>query len=172
MCWPDQARQRNFHLSERGKENVRFNRYGRFEFRDTPCKRAAFARKQQNERNSLPLFAEQIAEEQIGVDEEMETRHRQWDRRQALDRAKRAEDWRRARARLRSYPESIRKELLAFWSRCGYPGDPSYLLTMLHSYDNGRLDMNPPTVKMTEENRKAVDAVIARLLSRNSALPV
>ncbi len=40
---------------------------------------------------------------------------------------------------------------------------------MLHSHDNGRLDMNPPTVKMTEENREAVNAVIARLLARKTA---
>lgn len=148
---------------------MRFNRYGRFEFKDTERKRAAFARKQRKERESLPLFAEQIAAEQIGVDEAMRLRSAGWDRHQREGRQRRAADWRRARARLNSYPAEQRKQLLAFWQRCPYPGDPSYLLTMLHSFDNGRLDMNPPTVRMTEENRAAVNATIARLLARNQA---
>lgn len=36
----------------------------------TPRKEAAFARKQKREQDSMPLFAEQIAQEQRGWDEE------------------------------------------------------------------------------------------------------
>ena len=49
---------------------MRFHRFGKYEFRDTERKRAAFARKQKAEREALPLFADQVAAEQIDVDEE------------------------------------------------------------------------------------------------------
>ena len=44
---------------------MRFHRFGKYEFRDTERKRAAFARKQKAEREALPLFADQVAAEQI-----------------------------------------------------------------------------------------------------------
>ena len=149
---------------------MRFNRFGRFEFTDTNRKRAAFARKQKKERESLPLFAEQIASEQIDVDEEMRHRAELWVTRQAQDRSRRANDWRRARAKLRSYPETEYRELFNFWQRCPYPADPTYLLTMMHSYDHGRLDMNPPSIQMTAANRQAVNVVIAKILARKQLM--
>ena len=49
-----------------------FDRYPRYEgFRDTPRKRSAVLRKQRSERESLPLFADQIAALQPSVDEVM-----------------------------------------------------------------------------------------------------
>lgn len=53
---------------------MRFKRYGRFPFRDTPRKRTVFARKQRAERDALPLFSDQVAVEQIGVDAEADRR--------------------------------------------------------------------------------------------------
>lgn len=150
---------------------MRFHRYGRYEFKDTNRKRLAFARKQRNERAALPLFADQIAAEQIGVDEEMEQRRSGWTRRQSEERLARANAWRRARARLAAYPNPERQTLSAFWQRCPYPADPSYLLTMLHSYDQGRLNMNPVNPKMTEENRMTVRATIASLLAQKASSP-
>ena len=50
---------------------MRFKRYGRYPFNDTPRKRAAVLRKQRNEREALPLFADQIAGEQPSVDAEV-----------------------------------------------------------------------------------------------------
>lgn len=123
---------------------MRFTRFGRYEFRDTSRKRAAFLRKQAAERAALSLFADQVAAEQIGVDEEMAGRRRQWDRHQAQDRRRRADKWREARRRLRGYPVDERAALLAYWQRCQWPGDPCYLLSMLHMYDNGRLSVAPP----------------------------
>lgn len=145
---------------------MRFNRYGRYEFRDTARKRAAFARKQKAEREAFPLFADQIAEKQIGVDEEMASRWRNWDRQQAKSRQRLAEKWREARRRLRSYPDDERKALLGYWQRCTWPGDPTYLLSMLHMYDTGRLDLNPPTVSEQDFRHEAVQAVIDRLLAK------
>jgi hypothetical protein len=120
---------------------MRFKRQERYEFRDTGRKRAAFARKQRKEREALPLFADQIAAEQITVDEEMEQRQQQWARQTVTERARRAEDWRRGRKRVREYPEPVRRALLAYWQECKWPADPSYFLSMLHMYDNNRLSI-------------------------------
>lgn len=123
---------------------MRFHRYGKYEFRDTERKRAAFARKQKAEREALPLFADQVAAEQIDVDEEMTTRRLQWERQQATDRKRRADKWREARQRLNGYQEPVRGALLAYWQGCKWPADPSYFLSMLHMYDTGRLSLNIP----------------------------
>lgn len=54
---------------------MRFRRWHRPEpYGDTSRKRAAFLRKQRLERDALPLFAEEIAAGQHGVDEEMARR--------------------------------------------------------------------------------------------------
>ena len=37
---------------------MRFTRFGRYEFNDTPRKRAAYARKLQAEQGAMPLFAD------------------------------------------------------------------------------------------------------------------
>ena len=123
---------------------MRFHRFGKYEFRDTERKRAAFARKQKSEREALPLFADQVAAEQIDVDEEMTTRRVQGERQQATDRKRRADKWREARRRLNSYQEPVRGALLAYWQGCKWPADPSYFLSMLHMYDTGRLSLNIP----------------------------
>ena len=129
---------------------MRFKRFGVFEFEDTPRKRAALERKQRAERESLPLFADQVASEQPAVDEVMAARALHWNTRQSEDRKERAAHWRKARRRLRQYPDTVRAELLAYWQRCKWPADPSYLLTMLHMHDNGRLDMHPVYLSAAE----------------------
>lgn len=123
---------------------MRFHRYGKYEFRDTERKRAAFARKQKAEREALPLFADQVAAEQIDVDEEMTARRLQWERHQAIDRKRRADKWREARRRLNDYQGPVRRALLAYWQECKWPADPSYFLSMLHMYDTGRLSLDIP----------------------------
>ncbi|MDF6860941.1 hypothetical protein NMT95_24395, partial [Escherichia coli] len=99
---------------------------------------------QKAEREALPLFADQVAAEQIDVDEEMTTRRLQWERQQATDRKRRADKWREARRRLNGYQEPVRGALLAYWQGCKWPADPSYFLSMLHMYDTGRLSLNIP----------------------------
>ena len=123
---------------------MRFHRYGKYEFRDTERKRAAFARKQKAEREALPLFADQVVAEQIDVDEEMTARRLQWERHQAIDRKRRADKWREARRRLNDYQGPVRRALLAYWQGCKWPADPSYFLSMLHMYDTGRLSLDIP----------------------------
>lgn len=119
---------------------MRFNRCGRTEFIDTPRKRAALARKQQAERDALPLFAVSIAAEQSDADTVMARRAESWLNSQARMRERYAADWRRARTKLATYPEPARSALRAYWQRCGWPATGSYLLSMLHMFDTGRLD--------------------------------
>lgn len=148
---------------------MRFSRTGFHEFRDTYRKRLAFVRKQLKERQSYPLFADQIAAEQIDVDTEMAERRAIWNKDLAHQRAQRASAWRKARAKLAAYPHGERRELLAYWQRCALPCDPEYLLSMIHSHANARLDMNPSVVRQTEEHRKAVAETIKRILEREAS---
>lgn len=148
---------------------MRFKRMDYCEFRDTYRKRLAFLRKQHNERSSYPLFSDQIAAEQISVDDEMADRRRIANEQRARDRCSRAGEWRRARSVLAQHAPDVRAQLLAFWSRCGWPADPPYFLTMLHMFERGRLDMNPVHPAETEARRHAVNAVIARILARPRA---
>lgn len=119
---------------------MRFHRFGHVAFNDTARKRVAFLRKQKAEREALPLFAAQIAEEQISVDQEMAERDICWERSFADRRQRHADDWRKGRARMRQYPEHIRSALMNYWNRrCPLPADPAYFLTMMHMWDTGRL---------------------------------
>lgn len=63
---------------------MRFKRMFIYEFQDTYRKRLAFLRKQQQERNSYPLLAEQIAEQQLDVDTEMAERREYFKTQHAL----------------------------------------------------------------------------------------
>jgi len=97
-------------------------------FEDTSRKRLAFARKQRVERESLPLLADQIAEAQHGVDEEM---------------ARRALSWQRAERDSRAYralPDALRHKARTVWRECPYSGDPSYFAGFLRSIELGKLD--------------------------------
>jgi hypothetical protein len=120
---------------------MRFKRQERHEFTDTSRKRAAFERKKRIERESFPLFADQIAAEQISADDEMAGRRVIWERQSVADRQRRAGEWRKARDRIRAYPDPVRRALLTYWRDCKWPADPSYFLTMCHMYDNGRLEL-------------------------------
>lgn len=117
---------------------MRFKRYSRHPFTDTLRKRAALRRKQRLEREALPLLAAQIAEEQPGEDEVMESRAASWAKHEAKDRATRADRWTKARQRLALMSANERRTLLHAWNCAPYPADPVYLLDFLHSYSVGR----------------------------------
>lgn len=129
---------------------MRFHRFFTYAFEDTPRKRAAVVRKQRAEREALPLFAEQIAEAQEPVDKIMAARAALWTAQQQTARNRHSADWRRARARLAAYPLPMRGELLAYWQRCDWPADPTYLLCMLNMHDNGRLELHPINLSAAE----------------------
>lgn len=122
---------------------MRFKRYIRTDYEITDRKRLAAARKQERERDALPLFAQEIAAEQPAIDDVMARRVETWARTQKDQRARRAAQWRRARRRLDAYPAATRALLLRTWNQHRWmPGDPAYLLDMLHSFDTGSLTLD------------------------------
>ena len=127
---------------------MRFRRWHRPEpYNDTSRKRAAFLRKQRLEREALPLFADQIAAGQRGVDEEMARRAVWWDEAERERRRMRAETWRKARARLFALPDALRRTVREIWRDCPYPADPACFADLLHQIDVGRVDPHRPPWK-------------------------
>jgi len=127
---------------------MRFHRMERWgEFNDTRRKRLALDRKLRLEREALPLFADAIAGEQAKTspDQIMQARAEAWADGEREWRQRRADNWRRARAKLRTYSDNVRPALLAYWNRCKWPHDPVYLLSMMHMFDTGRLNLEGPT---------------------------
>ncbi len=120
---------------------MRFKLWTRHAFEDTPRKRAALRRKQQKERDALPLFAEQIAEEQPSEDEVMHDRAERWAAHEVRDRTARAQQWRQARRELDAMPEDQGKVLRLAWNCAPYPASPVNLLGFLHSFRIGRIDI-------------------------------
>ncbi|MEO1139385.1 MAG: hypothetical protein AAFW87_08005 [Pseudomonadota bacterium] len=123
---------------------MRFKHWPRHAFTDTSRKRAALRRKQRLEREALPLFAEQIAEAQPNEDQVMQDRAAAWQVHEIKDRSARAEKWRKARRQIDALPEDERQKVRRAWDCAPYPADPSYLLSVLHSYSLGRIDLKRP----------------------------
>ncbi|OBY26783.1 hypothetical protein A9D60_17485 [Leisingera sp. JC1] len=123
---------------------MRFKPWPRHAFTDTERKRAALRRKQRQERENLPLFAEQIAEEQPTEDQIMKERAEQWEAQEVRDRSGRAKKWREARRLIDALPNDERRAVRRAWDCAPYPADPSYLLSVLHSYSQGRIDLKRP----------------------------
>ncbi|KAB2756675.1 MULTISPECIES: hypothetical protein [Brucella/Ochrobactrum group] len=131
---------------------MRFRRWHRPEpYGDTSRKRAAFLRKQRLEREALPLFANEIAAGQHGVDEEMARRAVWWDEAERERRRMRAASWRKARARLFALPDALRSTVREIWRDCPYPADPGYFADLLHQIDVGRVDPHRPPWKFHPE---------------------
>lgn len=117
---------------------MRFKKYERHPFTDTSRKRAALARKQRLERETLPLLAEIIRSQQAPADQIMADRAAHWIAREQASRDRRAALWRRARRILQEMPDARRRAVLAFWNpHKWFPGDPVYLLDVLHMLERG-----------------------------------
>ncbi|MGZ3218445.1 hypothetical protein [Paracoccus sp. T5] len=121
---------------------MRFKRQARHEFTDTARKRAALRRKQQRERNALPLFAEQIAAEQPAENDVMEARALAWAASEVRSRAYRASKWIEARRRLSAFSANEAAVLRHAWNCAPYPADPVFLLDFLHGYAVGRFTLD------------------------------
>jgi hypothetical protein len=149
---------------------MRFQKLERYDFKDTPRKRAAFFSKQRREREAHPLFAEVIAEEQAqlpGVDEVMRQRAESFATREQVARSYRAQKWREARAKIAGYDEPTRTKIRELWNDAPYPADPTYLAGMLRDIERGRiaLDKNPPW-RPTQEEIQIGREKIARFCER------
>ncbi|MGH8789389.1 MAG: hypothetical protein ACREYA_30490 [Cupriavidus necator] len=94
-------------------------RFSRLE-RHTPIdfntrRQAAFARKQQRERDRYPLFADHVAAEQHSPDEELARRQRRSDSLERTTRDLHARVWREKRAIYFSLSDAQRAEIGAKW---------------------------------------------------------
>ena len=119
---------------------MRFARRPRAAYTVTDRKRAAAVRWQRRQREQLPLLGPLIAETQPPIDTLMAERVERWDRSEQNWRDDRARKWREGRRQLDGYDPATRRALLAYWNgHCWLPGDPSYLLDMLHGFRTGRL---------------------------------
>ncbi|SOY77580.1 conserved hypothetical protein [Cupriavidus taiwanensis] len=106
---------------------MRFTRFERYTPIDFNARRqAAFARKQQRERDRYPLFAEHVAGEQHTFDDEMRLRQRNADHFEASQRAFQARVWRKARARFFSLPEAVKAQIRAKWLTWTGPTTATY----------------------------------------------
>jgi hypothetical protein len=148
---------------------VKATRHGPFQ--DTSRKRAALARKQRLEREKLPLFSTQIAEQQKDADTVMEERAAKWAIWQQDHRDKKASLWRKARARLFAYGDNVRPRLRDLWNTSPYPKNPEYLLDFLHSFSVGRVDLDNPPWVYRGSGLKAFDVapILARAKARQEA---
>lgn len=129
---------------------MRFKRTLTFAFTDTSRKRVALRRKQQLERDALPLFADQIAEEQPTEDEVMARRAVLSDQQETRWRSERAAEWRKARRMIDSLPAEEGRAIRRVWDCAPYPADPSRLLGVLHSYSLGKLDLKRPPFPLSK----------------------
>lgn len=119
---------------------MRFIRRPRCEYTVTDRKRAAAIRLQRRQRDALPLLGALIAEAQPSIDDLMDTRVAAWVTSQQNERDRRAAQWRRGRRLLDAHPPPVRAALLAYWNGHRWlPGDPGYLLDMLHGFKVGQL---------------------------------
>ncbi|MWL91406.1 hypothetical protein [Cupriavidus sp. SW-Y-13] len=95
---------------------MRFTRFGRHDPINFNTRRqAAFARKQQRERDKYPLFADHVAAEQHSPDEEFARRQRRSDNLERTTRTLHARIWREKRAVYFSLSVEQRAEVRAKW---------------------------------------------------------
>ena len=118
---------------------MRFTRRPRCPYTVTDRKRAAAVRLQRRQRDKLPLLAPLIAQAQPSIDAVMTARVTHWIASEQRDRDRRAAQWREGRATLDGHDLATRRALLDYWNGHRWlPGDPTYLLDLLHGFETGR----------------------------------
>jgi len=106
----------------------------------TNRKRLAAARWQRRQRECFPLLGPLIAETQPSIDDVMDQRVQRWVVTEQANRDRRAAQWRTARGDIAARDPGVGHALLTYWNGHRWlPGDPSYLLDILHGFDHGRL---------------------------------
>ena len=119
---------------------MRFDRFGRHAYEWTPRKEAAAARRLRKERESAPLFAEQIAELQPSLESIRATRLAAVAKTEVNQRARLAAGWRKIRSEVQVIPAADRKAVLAYWNQHKhFPGTPFYLGYVVRQYHAGGL---------------------------------
>ncbi len=129
---------------------MRFTRRPRCPYIVTDRKRAAALRLQRRQRDKLPLLAPLIAQAQPSIDAVMTGRVAFWITSEQHGRDHRAASWRRARTIIDRHEPTVRRALLDYWNGHRWlPGDPWYLLDLLHGFVTGRYRIEDGTVQPT-----------------------
>jgi len=103
-----------------------------------------------------------IAEAQPSIDDLMTTRVATWIASEQSNRDRRANSWRRARRALDRHESAIRRALLDYWNGHRWlPGDPSYLLDLLHGFKTERLILDEGQVRPARLTIPASEAAAA-----------
>lgn len=110
-------------------EFIRYARYHAVTL--TQRKAAAFARKQEKERNRYPLFSEHVAGEQHDLSEEMTRRQNAIDAAEANMRAFHARTWRKGRAHYFALPDEVKAQVRADWNAWVGPRTSTYFAWMV-----------------------------------------
>jgi hypothetical protein len=118
------------------------------EYEDTRRKRLALALSQQRQRDSLPLLAEIIKEQQPSADEVMTARKTEWADDYQKARAQRAQSWRAVRRELFTFEPELRHAICSFWnSHRWFPGEPNYLHYVLRCVRTGKFVQDGATLR-------------------------
>jgi hypothetical protein len=126
---------------------MKYQPYQNFGFIDNARRRGAYRAKCRREQARMPLFAEQIATEQLPVDEEFERRRVAHEAAEARFRNDRAQEWLQARAKLRAHPEA--EQIYHRWQTHRWiTRHPAYLADLVHNWD--RKKRTPATISMRE----------------------
>ncbi len=107
-------------------------------FAETPRKLTNIARKQQRERDALPLLGPLIAEGQPTPTQEIQSYARRWHQAQMNRRAELAQVWKRARTRLYSLPPAARQTARRSWNASPYPKSAYSFADFIHSIVTGK----------------------------------
>jgi len=118
---------------------MRFNRWSKpVPLNLSDRQRENIGKRQQRQQQAFPLLAELIAEQQPTIAEEIAHREQAWAAWQQSWRKTRSDMWRNARRQFYALPAEQRQRLRTYWNSCRYPGNPEYLLGILHDISIGR----------------------------------
>ena len=120
---------------------MRFQRQEKRPYQATHQKRTAILRRQRREVEiDFPLFAAEIVERQIPVDQELELLRRTHEHNERCTRSARAASWISARARLQSLEAAISRTILEYWNhRSRYPANPDGLHRLITRFERGQI---------------------------------
>ncbi|SDD58109.1 hypothetical protein SAMN05216345_111129 [Cupriavidus sp. YR651] len=148
---------------------MRFSRLDRHTPIDFNARRqAAFARKQQRERDRYPLFPDHVAGEQHTPDDEVARRQRRSDNLERTTRTLHARIWREKRAVYFSLTGDLQAEIRAKWLEWTGPTTPLYYAYIV---DNVSGDYER-RVAAARANEKAIRKRVLAMLPEQTALEI
>lgn len=120
---------------------MRFQRHVKRQYRETHQKRTAIVRRQRREVEiDFPLFAVEIAERQIPVDQEIDQLRALHDQQQRAARSARAKAWIAARARISAMTAPTGRAVREYWNRRStYPANPDALHRLITRFERGQV---------------------------------